>query len=423
MRGAPAVCVLAVASLGCRSKPIAIPSEASAAASTVDAAALLVAAARCAMQPGSLALAEPDGIEDLAIGEALSLETGSAIGLLRRGPRGRVASVAFVPLDFNAVSFVDLVAAHPDDPPARPIVLGKQPFALAYEHAPKRRLSLFRLVHAKADVIFSFADGGDDSLAFDVATKDDSGLLAWDEDAPGGIGVVKAAAFFPGSAPTPPLSVSKDTTDAEGPRVAVRTGGYWVAWLARRPEPPAEAGIAETKIESAGEVRTFQWVELAAVDAAGKRQGEVQRLTPQDGHVASFDMVASAAGLDLFARDVAEAKEGEGTRIFRVAVRGDKADPPLLLVKDSVGSGVPDVLSDSAGTIWLAYADTADRTRLLPIFSSTPSPALPSIEPSFEGGRVLLISSPANGMEGQKTVTVALPTDERRHIRRALCGR
>lgn len=411
---------------GCRSKPnepaLEIKDADPTSRQEVDAAPLL-AAPRCEMSTEAVALAAPEKSSELSIGEAIVTPSGVAVGILRAAAKGRVASVASVSADFKSVSFVDVAPARGDDPPARPLLLGAQSFALAYEHAPKRQITLFRTSAGKSETVASFADATDDSQAFDIATKNDTGLLAWDDDAPGGVGVVKVAPLT-ASGGGAIVAISREGSDAEGPRVALRPGGYWVAWIARRAEPLPEGGAE--RIEGAGENRTFEWLELAAVDPAGKRVGDVQRLTPQNGHLTSFDLVPSADGLDLFARDEGEAKDGEGAKLERISVHGDKAGPPAVVVKNGVGTGVPAASVSASGdtrTAWLTYVDLADHTRLLPLQPDPNSPPLPSLEPALEGGRVVLATLAINPLREGSSLLLALPTDEKRQIVRVFCGR
>ncbi|MEO6418262.1 MAG: hypothetical protein ABIP39_02575 [Polyangiaceae bacterium] len=411
---------------GCRSKstePLADPQDADVAVRQETDAAPSIAPARCEAVTEFVALAAPEKSGDLSIGEALVTPSGFAIGILRAAAKGRVASIASVAIDFKSVTFADVIAARGDDPPPRALFLGDQSFALAYEHAPKRQITLFRTAPGKSEPVQSFADATDDSQAFDVVTKNDAGLLAWDDDAPGGVGVVKVARLTASSAGAV-TAISKEGSDAEGPRVALRPGGYWVAWIARRAEPLPEGGAE--RIEGAGENRAFEWLELAALDGAGKRIGEVQRLTPQNGHLTSFDLIPSADGIDLFARDDGEAKDGEGAKIERITVHGDKSDLPVVVVKNGVGTGVPAASVSSIGgslTAWLTYVDLADHTRLIPVQPGPNSPSLPSVEPALEGGRVLLATAPQGPLREGSSLLLALPTDEKRQIVRVFCGR
>ncbi len=422
--------VLALGS-GCRSKPnepaVEIKDADTTSRQEADAAPLL-AAPRCEPSTEGASLAEPEKSGELSIGEAIVTPAGVSVGILRAAAKGRVASVAAISSDFKNVSFVDVAPARGDDPPARPLLLGAQSFALAYEHAPKRQITLFRTTGGsttagKVETVSSFVDATDDSQAFDVVTKNDTGLLAWDDDAPGGVGVVKVAPLTASGAGAV-VAISKEGSDAEGPRVALRPGGYWVAWIARRAEPVPEGGAE--RIEVAGENRAFEWLELAALDPTGKRIGDVQRLTPQTGHVTSFDLVSSADGIDLFARDDGEAKDGEGAKLERISIHGDKSEVPIVVVKNGVGTGVPAASVSASGdtrTAWLTYVDLADHTRLIPLQPGPNSPPLPSLEPVLEGGRVVLASPSATPSREGSSLLLALPTDEKRQIVRVFCGR
>jgi hypothetical protein len=120
--------------------------------------------------------------------------------------------------------------------------------------------------------------------------------------------------------------------------------------------------------------------------------------------VTAFDVVATTTRIDIVARDAAEAREGAGSRLLLVALEGDRALAPQVLVGEGVGRGDPVVLgvnasrttegdaagADITGAVAVFYVDPFDRSRFLPLDPLGP----PSVEPALEGARVLLRFAP-----------------------------
>jgi hypothetical protein len=302
-------------------------------------------AARCTLGEAGANLDVGDR-RALVVGEAIPTSDGFAVGLVRTAKAGPEAVVARlsgrqVVEQWVMARGAELVA---DAPPPQPVV-GRDSLYAAYiasgagaaSGAHSRRLAL-----AKAGApapIASFPDQSAESLAFDAALASDGSrvALAWDDDsAKGGIQLAVLALGASPPAPVPRL-VSDGLTAVDGPRLAPRAGGgWWVAWLARR-EEPADSGVrgadVRLSLEVPSEARTFSWVELVALDAAGASVGAIHKLTSPSGHVATFDMAPRPRGeLDVFARDETQAREGEGGRILHVVVRDAAIEDAVVVV-------------------------------------------------------------------------------------------
>ncbi len=436
--------LVAAIALGCK-RPSATSNDDASVDAGIDAeidAGSVVLPARCVPSLGGATLGETPS--DIEIGEAIQTPSGFAIGVLRKLKGELVGSIALVERDAKTVSFVDLGPPHGDAPPPRPIVVGADVFAAFFARAappppgakPKatRDLVLYRLADGKAQATSTIPEQRDESLAYDVSLGDKGGVVAWDEDAIGNErGNIKIAIV---AADTKTITstriASPDGSDAELPRLVPRRGGWWLVWVASRLEAP-DAGLDPgQEIERPGEKRRFRWLELLALDAAGAAVGAVKRLTVNTGHVSMFDLAPRAGasvpeGLDVIARDDEQAIDGAGGRIVRITVTGDKVDPPIAIVSESVGRGAPDLLDPiGGGTAWLAFSDTHDHVRLVPLDLTRTPTAPPSAEDALDKARVLLVAgtpSKTAGPDGGTTTDVlaAFPDEALGQIRFASC--
>ena len=208
---------------------------------------------------GSPPAATPFG-ESADLGEAVAIAGGFAIGALRPADGGRVASVIRVGEAAGAAA--DLGASWGDAPAPQPFVRGDEVYAVGYVRPraspspaiapsalrPRRALSVFRAGSTPERTI-QLPTEDDSSSTYDVVAAPASGprvgaLIAWDDDvgAPRH-GVIQLAVLAPDlravravRAFRAAAEVSGDAADAADPRLATRTDGYWLTWLARRPE-------------------------------------------------------------------------------------------------------------------------------------------------------------------------------------------
>jgi hypothetical protein len=350
--------------------------------------------------------------------------------------------------DATAVTFVDLGAPYADAPPPRPIAAaapGDATYAFFYGRGDAaradggmvarpslakgaiemRELSVHRIEGGKVQRASTLAQQKDESLAFDAALGDKGMLVAWDEDAVGLLrGEIKVQALGPDAKPLAPArAASPESSDAELPRLARRRGGYWLVWVARRVEAPDAAIELGHDKETPAETRAFRWLELAMLDEHGAPIGAVKRLTSATGHVSIYDLAARVGSdrdaLDIIARDDEQTVDGSGGRVVRITVRGDVADPPIAIVSDAVGRGVPDLLATAQGVAsdvpaWLVYADTVDQVRLLPLDATRSPLAPPSAEDALDKSKPLLAISGG--------LLVAVPAEPKWQLKLVTCA-
>ncbi|AKV00931.1 hypothetical protein AKJ09_07594 [Labilithrix luteola] len=401
-------------SIACRKNEPPAPTT-TASASPAEAPAPVAVAEelpRCRAEGAKLDIAG----EDVVVGDAVVAGDALFTGLVRREGTKRAASILRTGLDLGSPKFIEIGPALGDDPPPVPYGAGNAVFAAyfarkAVEPSPKAARGVLgtrelRLVRLDASSTFklegSVVQQADESQAFDVAWTDPSAapLVAWDEDAPLGPGrmladrgVIKVQALTPGAKP---LVASPDTSDAESPRLLPRKGGYWLAWLATKPEvEDAGAPSKATTDEGPGERRAFRWLELVTLDAKGETTSKVRRISSEKGRAASFELSKGAAEeLVVVLQDEAAATEGAGARVLRYVVTADRVEPSDL-VDGGVGTA-PVELVPAAAPRWLAWTDVADHARVLSLSPGVLATTPPTLEPALDPTRVLAFAPPSS---------------------------
>ena len=340
---------------------------------------------RCRFEGDPLAL----GAASLEVGRADSraadhLDVGVVSGgvgeVIRVGIAGKVLSVA---------SRTPLGPLAADAPPPRVFSMATATYALFHPAggdagAGKRHLRFVKLggpsgVQTLADLPDSSLD---ESLAFDGAVRDDaasSALVAWDDDE-GDRGVIRVVSYQNGTWSTP-VTVSASRGDASSPRVLLGTDGYLVVWSVRKDDtqPDGAPKISnDTDIEGPGQLRGFEWIESVRVGLDGKPRGAPSKLTPDGGHVGSFEVAVGPTpnDADVYARDAAQRG-----KLVHVAVRGETS---LVTTLDlpAAAIGTPEVQRGTDDTTVLAYEDGSGRSLLVPL---DPTSGEPRGKPSSEG--------------------------------------
>lgn len=407
--------------------------------------------------------------DDVVTGDAAVTSDALLVGIVRREGTKRIASVVRASLDLATSKVLDLGAALGDHPPPSPRVHAGKAYVASFartkaggdagasasavsatgdagaQGAAAGTTSMTRVLEiARLDGAALVSEGSvlqqaDESLAYDVAWPDaeqGAPLVVWDEDAPpraGALladrGVVKAQLLGAG---TKPRVVSPETTDAEAPRLVARRGGYWLAWLARRTEAGEDAG-ASGAAEGPGERRAYRWVELVALDAKGEVASPVRRVSPEKGHVASFELATSGEGTQLVVvvQDETAAAEGAGERIVRYAIEGERTESADLL-DGGVGHALAELLppgADAAAPRWLAFTDPQEHARLVPLGPALRLAGAATTEPSLDGARIVAAAPPdlvyaagaAASSTGAGTGSQGGPPGSRVELRRFVC--
>jgi hypothetical protein len=343
--------------------------------------------------------------EEVIVGDVAIGPTGLLAGVVRMSGGKRVASILKAPLALDSQVMTDVGTPLGDDPPPSPRWNGSTAWVAYFASHPvdagaKLRELVVRKLGEDAKPI-SVIQQADESLAFDVAwSESNAGLVTWDEDGPPlpsdagagakipGLmrGIVKIQPLTPGSAP---VTVSPPTSDADSPRLIAKAGGgFWLAWLAQKPEEEAQG------IEGPGETRAFRWVEVIALDNAGVPDGNVRRLGSEKGRAVAFELARSGPDLAVMVQD--EIAASDGGRILRHKL-SDKGKPETGdIVKDGVGHTLADLVPAAAAgdsSHWLAWNDTNEHAHLTQLGPGLVASGKSTSEPSLEGARVLASSA------------------------------
>lgn len=375
---APLLVLLSSCARACSSS--AAPADA--APDAADAAAQsALAPPRCTEAEGAQRIA-PDDLP-VEIGAAAQAGANVDVGVVRGG----VAALAIVAQDLGSSRVIDLGSADPAAPPPVPCADGAEVFvAWARRGDAGRRVAIAR-VGERADVGWDVPiAAGDEDVEIDLALHEGEGLLAWTSG--DGVHVV---ALAKGGALGATHDFGRAGSDTGSPRLEVRSGGYWLAWTAVRPDGDASVEA----IEGAGDRSATGWIELAQLDPSGAPRREPTTITPRNGHAFGFDWRATDASLDVLARDD-ESGPVTGGRIALVRIAGEKAEPSRAVV-DGVGRGAPTVLGS-----WLVYSDPLEHARVLPL--DVPG-ARPSVEAPFADARPIWAGARGPG-QGARVLAV-----------------
>lgn len=309
--------------------------------------------------------ASPGGEEDLLpfsvqVGSAAAHDGGFAVGALMP-PAGGPATTAVIKVDADTKTSktVPLGAAHGDTEPPLIVSSSAGLFAAVLESSGSRRsLRVARIDGEQVTWGPTFDQGRDESMAFDLSIGAPRSVAVWDDDAKDPErGVIRVATFTTTElgAPTTPRTVTDKKTDAESPRVLARPGGFWLLYVARRPEP------TDDDARYAAEEASFRWIEVLPLDQNGAASAPARRVTADKGHVLTFD-VAPLEGdsLAVVYRDDDTPSGASGGTVLRVVVRPDGSSDPQIVTDKHVGVGAPTLLPGG----WLAVADAAGDTRL-----------------------------------------------------------
>lgn len=276
-------------------------------------------------------------------------------------PAGGPAQTAIVKVDAETRSAktIPLAAAHGDTEP--PLVVSSPAglFAAVLESSGSRRsLRIARIDGEQVTWGPSFDQGRDESMAIDLAIGDPRSAAVWDDDAKDPErGVIRIATFTTKElgAPTPTRTLTDKKTDADSPRLLARTGGFWLFYIARRPEP------TDDDARYAAEEASFRWLEAVPLDANGAATAPARRITGEKGHVLTYDVAAlEGDALAVVYRDDDTPSGASGGTVYRVVVKPDGSTEPQVVTDKHVGVGAPTLLPGG----WLAVADAAGDTRI-----------------------------------------------------------
>ncbi|MCC6214494.1 MAG: hypothetical protein IT376_06470 [Polyangiaceae bacterium] len=400
-----------VALLACR--PSSPPSERDVEAGAApSSAAQAPAAPRCAAlgsgtftvgESGAVRPPDEDGGEPapavplpfaVEVGAAVATTDGFAVSALRAQQAGTHALVALVGGEVSGGRVVDLGRTHGDvGPPAIAARAGRLAVVVPDGDVHGGRLRLAEIRDGGVVWGGEVTHGHDDSHAFAVALGEERGVVLWDElTGTPGRSAVRAATFAvgdPGSL-TRARALTAADEDAEGPEIAARGGGFWVAWVRRAATRRGALRDGPTAAPTGSERERMpdppaialerRALVLAPLDAAGALSAAPQVVSAAGAHVLAFDLVAAADGSAIVAwRDDAAGPgiEARTVHLARYSTGGSVAR--AIVEDDRVGAGVPTLLVDAsapegATVAWLSLAGLGDEAQLL-AFSEPLQPA------------------------------------------------
>ena len=262
------------------------------------------------------------------VGDAVAWSGGFALGAIHEGEQSLAMSVVTIGADGRGAKVIPLGTAHGDVEPARLAARGALLVAGVLQPEPNgRSLRLAKIEDGNVTWGATVHERSGESQAFDIALGEKKGIVVWDEDGPTS-GVIQVSTFDAATAAnaTPPRTISPATVDAESPRLIVRPGGYWLAYIAR-----SGGGDVDTDARYIAEEIGFRWIEIVPLDANGSPSGSSRSITAKDGHVMVFDIAPAPDGGALLVWRSDDAPSGAGGgEVLRAVVRAASAEPPSI---------------------------------------------------------------------------------------------
>ena len=359
---------------------------------------------RCSLVTTGAPPAVPFG-DHAELGEVVPYGAGFALGALRAGEAGRVASVLRIGGPSGHEAPLDLGPVSHDAPAPQLFVRGEDLFAVANLKVPgsaRRRLSLHR-VAPSSEKLLDLPPEADASSEYDVVAAPPGStigaVVAWDDDA----GTPPRALLQVASLAPDLHSVQSvrqvhaalsttDAGDAGDPRLASRAGGYWLTWLARRPEHAASPlPLPAGEIETPSEEATYGWVEAVVLDATGTPTGAPRRLTSPTGHVGSYAITVREGALVVVAEQDGAGRAGGGLERVVWHGRVDETPESSRIIRTGVEEETPPaVVVGPGGQEWLTFLDVHGDTQLMPFATDGPlTHAGAARESLLQGGRFL----------------------------------
>jgi hypothetical protein len=360
----------------------------------------------------------------IVLGRAIAWDGGYAVGAQGEGEGGTLSSLVLVGPDGATGTPIRLSRSRGDlDPPVVAAAGSGFVVALIEPNAGGRAVRLARVDGEKVVWGAELRESNDESLALDVAVTGERGLVAWDalEDDRSYVSVAGFTAANVSDA-TEARRITPKTTDAEAPRIVSRPGGFYVVYLVRGQERarevarPSEAapGVDKPKKKDkprgdarapgevdetrGGEAVTTAWLEVVLVDASGAPSGDPLRVTPDDGHVISFDAAPAADGGLVVAYRDEDSPTGAGggmVTMIRIAAGGGVAGSHQS-DEGTPSDGAPTLLPGWVAIPTLRGADLLARLGDdgLPRETLLADPSLGRGEPIAARGEQLLVAEP-----------------------------
>lgn len=304
-----------------------------------------VEAGPCERLPGSFKLAA--GME---AGDARIAATELLVPVTFSKGADRAAAVLAFASETSPPQELFLGPAFGDDPPPRVVVDGAAVLAAHVLHETKdRAVRLSRRKGAAWETAFTVPWPAG-SLSFDAAARGETALFAYTDEKPDA-SFVRLVDMATGK-----VTASIATSMPDDIELERTADGYVLFWTAGAPD---ELPDASDPNEGPGEGRSLRWIESVRLDARGVPQGTPQAMSDKKGHAASLSLLPDGT---LLFRDDFEPREGEGTRILRIApAEGAKA------AQVAAGSSRQafDVVPSKDDGVAVAFVDAEGNSRIV----------------------------------------------------------
>lgn len=374
--------------------------------------------------------ATPDGEDDdplapfaAEVGRAATFgldpsQPGFVIGIQRPGEGGSVGMVATLGTSGDSGKLVRLARSRGDfDAPVVVGAGGDILAAMVEPHAGGRSIRVAKISGERVTWGPELSERNDESLATDLATNGDRGMIVWD-DLPLGRerSVIQLARFdlgtmhSDGARPVTPPEV-----DADSPRLVRRPGGYWLSYLAHgEPAPTPSAAVPgeapkkdkdeddEEGTRAPGEEIAYQWIEIVPLDETGAKIGSPRAVTSKTGRVLGFDLAANPEGKLLIVfrdDDTPSGSHGGSVSLLTADLGGVGEEVPVA--DEGVGAGVPRIFLTGASG-WIVIHSLSGAPRLLPLSAAGEPQGALAIDPGLGTSEViaagpdsLLLATPA----------------------------
>ncbi|MBM4374885.1 MAG: hypothetical protein FJ095_07355 [Deltaproteobacteria bacterium] len=308
------------------------------------------------------------------VSRAVPLGDGFLVGVRSDGARGASAAVARISADATTGKTIELGRSRGDFD--APLVAAHGGGWLAGILEPNASGATLRLGVSRGDepprLEVELDQGRDESLAFDFTRGKEALVVVWDDVTKDGkLARVLGSTLDVEAKKTagPPVVLSRKGYDAETPRIVARDGGFWVAYIARKALDVPKRDDDEVLDRNpkgdryAAEKIDPSWLEILTLDASGRPSATPWPVTPERGHVLSFDIATTSDGSALVTwRDDDTPSGSQGGRVSVMTVSASGGTQAQVVAEHDVGAGVPSLLSG-----WLAIPNAAGKAMLAPL--------------------------------------------------------
>jgi hypothetical protein len=338
------------------------------------------------------------------LGSATPLAGGYVVGAMKNDG-GTPQAVAIVMREHGASTEVALGEVHGNVVPPRVSVRGDRVVVGVVDGAAiGTQIRLGRIDEATTKPKLGWgseiAQGDDDSPAFAMELSDEGGALAWDEwDKKAGRGRIVGVRFGSDlSTVGEPSRLSEAAADAEGPQLAARPGGFWLAWIENLAIGKDDTEGDDEAPSPGGLVLGPRRIVLAPL-SQGVAVGKPITVTEEGAHALTFDLAPSPDGGAIVAwRDDRTSPANSGGVLWTAKIAPDGSVARHVVGDEDIGGGALSLIElESKKGTWLAFTSATEAVRLAvigatgaPSGATTEETTVRGIPIAGAGGRLLL---------------------------------